>query len=702
MINTKLRKVMVSAVALAASITVVAPTAAFAADGGDTGGGTGGGSSGGSQRGAQWASIAYAKPGKAYDKFIDKAGYRKSHTDKQIKKRVGDINICKRSNVIWYIKSESNWTFNYDGATHGKRWNGSGTIENPKTKYNRGPTDAEVRAFKIWDKEENGKIVNKKPGYTIICSGAFAMPDKTRKTTSKKSDTKGKKPYTATEPYSFSTEIKPQSIGKNGSDPIGGKKNQLETQKSKTKMTNYGNLIKELKKTKGKGLKPADVKKKVKAALDKDKKLDHMQLDLSPNNKAGMAEGGILNVYENSMKATVTAREFVTTSTTTTCIYTQKWNMKKGKYDKETKKCSDKKEKTSKTSVSTNPPTQGPGGFWQMLAVHCNKVEFDALAKAIGEDRIVQQGDSAKGIAAMIHTKKYAQQPSKDKLDFGSESNPNKAKAATGKIGFFDKECPFDCTPSLDTKDGASDKNGATKNVESTGKVTKDGKYGATSEKHTNNFFEFFRDNEEKSVSVDVWYPKSNSNVKYSGAAPLSTTIVRDPNGTPGVSGTEGGKFTMKTKSGKELFKKDAETTNQKNWENGKEFSNSNATLLKGLHREFLVKATWASDTGKPQVINTKWEYKADVSSNILANEVGFGVKGAQEKGKTAKVSTPIEGKCYSNFGTQDQFDTTELFHKNTGTDSTNELDKNIIEKSEKPSEKKTNLVFNFVRSTTE
>lgn len=695
--NTKLRKVMVSAVALVASITVVAPTAAFAA-GGDTGGGTGGGSSGGSQRGAQWASIAYAKPGKAYDKFIDKAGYRKSHTDKQIKKRVGDINICKRSNVIWYIKSGSNWTFNYDGATHGKRWHGSGTIENPKTKYNRGPTDSEVRAFKIWDKEENGKIVNKKPGYTIICSGAFAMPDKTRKTISKKSDTKEKDPYTVTKPYSWSTEIKPQNIGESGPDPIG--KDNLRTQKSKNQITNYGKLWKDLNTKNIDKLKPADVKKKVNAALKKDKNLEHMQLDLSNTNKKGMAEGGILNVYERTRLATITATEKVTTVTTTTCIYTQKWNMKKGEYNKETKKCSDKKDKSSKTTLKKEKGSLENTGFWQMLSVHCNKVEFDALAKAIGKGKVVQQGDSAKGIAAVIYTKKYNKQPSQ--LDFGDHENPNKAKAATGKIGFFDKECPFDCTPSSDTKDGASDKNGATKNVESTGKVTKDGKYGATSEKHTNNFFEFFRDNEEKNVSVDVWYPKSNSNVKYSGSAPLSTTIVRDPNGTPGVSGTEGGKFTMKTKSGKELFKKDAETTNQKNWENGKEFSNSNATLLKGLHREFLVKATWASDTGKPQVINTKWEYKADVSSNILANEVGFGVKGAQEKGKTAKVATPIEGKCYSNFGTQDQFDTTELFHKNTGTDSTNGLDKNIIEKSEKPSEKKTNLVFNFVRSTTE
>lgn len=709
--NSKLRKVMATAVAVMASFSLVVPSAAFADDG-STGGGTGGGgSSGGSQRGVQWASIAYKTPGKAYDSFIKKSGYRKSTTDGEIKKRVGDIKICKNSNVIWYIKSGKYWTFNYDGATHSKRWNGSGTIESPKTKYgSRGPTDAEIRAFKVWDKKENGNKINKKPGYTIICSGAFAKPTKTWETVKKSTAKNEGNKYEVTKPYSWTTEVKAQPIkvdAKDASkntktDPIG--EENLNDQKSKNVKTNYGKLWDSLNTKKGQGMKPSEVKKKVKEALAKDAKLKHSTVNLNAKNKAGMAEGGVLNIYERTRPATIKAVETVTTVTTTTCVYTQEWDSEKGKYKPPKKKCTSKKDKTSKNTVTKKTATAQNTGFWQMLAVHCNKLELEALLKADKSIKLVDTGDSTKGIAAVVYSKKYKQQPKT--LDFGDSTNTNKAKKATGFLGFYDKECPFDCTPSSKASDGASGSNGATKNVGTTENVVSGGKYGATSDNHTNNFFEFFRDNEAKNVKVDVWYPKSTGVVKYDKSAPKTTTIVRDKNGTPGVSG-DGGKFTMKTKSGKELFKgEDKVKTQKNNWNKNVDdkFTNSNATILDGLQREFSVKATWASEDNKPQIINVKWEYGADVSTRFFGKDVGYGVKGVQNTGETVKATANIEGKCYSNFGTTNQFDTTEVFNKNTGTNTTNGLDNKILEKdsTNHPKEKNTNLVFNFVRSTTE
>jgi len=703
--NSKFGKILGTTVALVTALTLAAPSTSFAANGGgDTGGGTGGGGNGGgSQTSVQWASITNKNAGKAYSKFLGKTGLPKANVEREIRKRVGDLNVCKRSNVIWFIKSGGNWTFNYTGATHGKAWNGRGTIENPKTKYgSRGPTDAEIRAFKVWDKTENKTKINKKPGYTIICSGAFSMPDKKWKEVSKSSNTTSKdKKYT--NPYTWTTDIKRQNIQKKAKGTINkdliGEEN-LTDQKGTPVKSNFGKLWDKVKAGKYKNLKTSELKKKVDAAVKKDESKAHGTVNLNAKNKAGMAEGGVLNVYERTLPATITSTEKVTTVTTTTCNFTQKWDMKKGKYKDPTKKCKDTKAKSSKFSVSASKATQQNTGFWQMLSVHCNKIELEALLKADKSIKVVDTGDSTKGIAAVVYSKKYKQQPAE--LDFGDAENSNKAKAATGLLGFYDKECPFDCTPSSNSGDGASNANGATKNKGTNSEnVVSGGKYGATSDGKSNNFFEFFRDNEEKAVSVDVWYPKSSGVVKYDKKAPKTTTIIRDPEGTPGVTGKDGGKFTMKTKGGTELFTKAQDAKTQKNWSEDI-FSNSNATILKGLEREFLVKATWASDTNKPQVINTKWEYDADVSTKFFGKNVGFGAKSAQKTGSVVTASTPIEGKCYSNFGTKSQFDTSKLFNTNTGTGTTNGLDKNVLEKATKPQEKQTNLVFNFVRSTTE
>lgn len=698
--STGFRKVLAIG-AVSTLLAIALPTTAFA----DTTGGTGGGGGGnGVWTAAQeWRSVKGDSKTNSYTKFINDQELNTPYLEDRLRSKNIDIGLCKRSNVIWYLRSTESriWAFNYTGATHGSGWlgkdgnNGSGgkagTIENPAKKIGTAPAPEEVTAFKNWDKQHNGTSINKKPGYVVICSGAFDLPDrKSSKTTV--TDTKKDNSATFTEPYSWSSEVKRQ-ITVGGKDPIGV--NNLNNQKGSNVKSNYGALYDSLNTSKDKGVSPADLKKKVAEALKKDATKTHGSVDLNAGNKAGMAEGGVLNVYEQTRMATVTAKQTVTTKKTEKCEYIQKWDTSKNAYGPMQKvSCKSTTATSNKSTVTKKSGTLKNSGFWQMLSVHCNQAELDALLKS-GSYKVVNTGDASKGISAVLYTNKVTSQPSK--LEFGDATNSNAAKAKSGKLAFYDKECPFDCTPSKATKDGASDKNGAITNV---------GGKNAISKGTNTNAFEFFRDNEKNRISLDVWYPKSSGVVSYKGQAPLTTTIARTATGTPGLvpTKTSGGQFAMTTlptskdPDGVALFTGKATATNQKNW-NKSTFSNSTATMFSGLQRTFDVQSTWASEKGKPQVFNAKWEYAPTVSTKVFSTGIGFGAKSAQKTGSLATLSTAIEGKCYANFGAS-QLDTKALFQKNTGTGTTNNLDKTLAQGVD--AKNSTNFLVNFVRSTTE
>lgn len=676
-----------------ALITLSSSTVALA----DTGGGIGDNSNAGTvTNGFAWNSAAYNTQGKAYNEFIKRAGWSKSSVDSQIVQRVGNLEVCKNSNVIWWVTSSGKWYGNFSGRTHGADWavTGKGTIENPAAKFgDRAPSVAEVNAFKTWDKTKNGNKIEKIPGYTIICSGAYQRPDKVW-TTTETSSKDANNSIEITNPYSRNVEIKPQLLV-NGKDPIGVA--NLHTQSGGSKKTNYGLLWDKVNTTKDAGLSPTALKQQVQTALDKDAKETHSNISLDDANKSGMAEGGILNVYERTQYATLTSTETTTTKTTKTCTHKQTWNISTQKYNPETVNCTSKDAVTKKSTVVKKNGTLKDTGFWQMLSVHCNQAQFDALVKSDAEIKQVSTGDASHAISAVAYSKQYDSQPSV--LDFGDPNNTNSAKKATASLGFYDKECPFDCTASS-TAVGASGNNGAVNNTGSKNvSTTQNAKYGAVSEGKNNNNFEFFRDNKQHKISIDSWYPKTDGVVSYNGSAPLTTTITRWASGTPSVTDSEGGRFTMKTTDGKKLFTgNDSTDLTQKNWA-FKEFSNPTTTVLKGLYKDFIVQSTWASDSGKPQQLNVKWEYAPSVSTNILANNIGFGVGSARNIGTVAKVSTDIQGKCYANYGTDKQLSTIKELGENTGTGTNNNLDSILIQGA---GNNQTNLIVNFVRSTTE
>lgn len=689
-----------AAVTVALAMVFAVPTMANA----DTGGGTGGG---GSTRrvtrsGFQWNSIGYNEPGRAWSEFLSRSGLSRNFAIKQVRQRVGGTEVCEKSNVIWYVYSTTakEWIFNFSGRTH--NWPYKGTIENPQWQFgNRGPSVGEIQAFYSWDRNENGHKIDSKPGYTVICSGAFSQPDRTWTETSSKTNT-STETVNYTHPYSWSTEIKRQiSVG--GKDPIGA--DNLHNQGGTPIKSNYGRLWDNLNTAQNQGMSPAELTAAVNDALAKDAKIDRSDITLDEQNKAGMAEGGVLNVYEQTQYATVSSTETTTTVTTTTCRYTQKWDAAAGAYAAPTRECSDSDQVSKVSTASKVTGTLQNTGFWQMISVHCNQADFNALVAAGNGIKVLDSGDSTKAISAVAYSKKYDRQPSV--LDFGDAKNPNAAMAATASLGFYDKECPFECTPSA-TGNGASKTNGAVDNIENKpvgeNKITNDSKYGAKSTDSNSNFFELFRDNQDKTISADVWYPKSEGVVSYDGSAPLTTTITRWNEGTPGISDSNGGKFTMTTKDGNQLFTGNQKPENQRNWNTGT-FSNATSTVLSGLHREFNVKSTWASEENKPQVLNLKWEYAPNVSTNVFTSKVGFGANGAQKTGEAVTLTTSIQGKCYANYGTESQTPTVDAFHTNTGTGTTNNLDGVLFQGAGNGANARdiqSNLVINFIRSTTE
>lgn len=705
----------ISAVFLALIVGFGAPAVALAAD---TGGGLGGGGSSSSLTGPiYWKSIAYDDSDgtnqKTWKKFLSEANWDNNTVESQVRLRVGNLDVCKKSKVIWYInhQAQNKWVFNYSYTpTHGSTWDkhhnnvGKSTIENPRVKIGRVPTTSEVDAFKTWDRNDNGNKINAKPGYTIICSGAFLPPpdeyfDKLE--TSNSQDVKNSAVYN--HPYTYTTDVKPQFSG-------GTKK--LQPQVGTPVKTNYGKLWDQVNSGKLK-LNPDQLKTQVNAALEKDKSISHSKVSLNNENKEAMAQGGVLNVYEQTTKAKMSSQEVIDTTKVEKCTYVRKWNSKTEQFNSPVKVSCVPVSSTPKSTVTmdTDTPTVKNTGFYQMLSVHCNPEQFDALIKS--GNGIVKTSGSAELVDGKISgsalTKNYTQQPNNKNLDFGSASNTNAARAVTGTVGFYDKECGFECTADKTTANAK--KNGADSNVETGGKVVNGNLKGVTTTNTSgtvnSNSVELFRDNDKSALKTDLWYPATNGAVVYKGEKPVTTTVSRWEEGTPHPQSSKGGKFTMTTADGTQLFTGSDDAKVQKNW-NQDTFSNANSTILKGAHTDFEVSSTWASEQGKPQVINVKYEYAPQVNSRIHANDLSFNASGGKVMGTPVNVSTAIEGKCYVNYknnATDKQMDTKKLFSDNTGTGTKNNLDGKIVQGGgsvEEAKSKQTNLVVNFVRSTTE
>lgn len=521
------------------------------------------------------------------------------------------------------------------------------------------------------------------------------------------------KKFEITCPYGTNVTVRRQ-ITVDGKDPIG--ENNLHDQAGAEKKTAFGHKVDSLKKDEKKGKKPsvATAKKQLEAAC-KQSKASSNSVNLDAKNKAGLAEGGVLNVSEFSRNATYGVSEGWEKLKKCT-IY--EFHYKPGTNPKDPKNqiglhavgsCMNKQPKVKNhwTGPVTFKTTSAKiTGFWQIISVHCNKEDFQKLVKETNGIQVQKTDDNNGKFTGVAYSKVYTKVPAR--MDFGDTRNAaGTAKRKSGTLGFYDKECPYDCTPASKTKQAG--KNGANKNINNgTPSDGTKGKFGAVSE-NNNNKFEYFRDNEPRTITVDLWYPKNGNGVNYNGKKAITTTVNKWDRGTPSIDGSDGGKFTMKAQ-GKELFKGSSALKNQRNWD-ATPMNTKNSTILPGQYNSFTVQSTWPSEKNRPHVVNVKWEYAPNVATNFATNGLGFHnqqvgnhIEKTATRSGVKNSSAPIQGKCYAQFGTFDGINTESMFYKATGTGTKNTIDGKLAQgdTQKKPNDDSSNLFISFVRSTTE
>jgi hypothetical protein len=459
------------------------------------------------------------------------------------------------------------------------------------------------------------------------------------------------------------------------------------------------------------------------------------------NNREGLAEGGILNVREYSRTTTATASTSARSYQVWRCGW-DNWSKSgwqptgcqavggsinpdnldragKGyaRWDSAAQRARYTPTSNGQTSwtafsttVAPTNDTQKQTGFWQIISAHCNAPGFAALRSAMGADLVpLDSGDSTNEMSGLMRTKYYAQDTTV--LPMGDRRATNPAQKDTSRLGFYDKECPFDCTPSKFASNGASADNGALDNVATANFVnTGKGLYGAKSSDNVNSSYsEMFRDNTDRTIRPDVWYPVTGQKgVTYKGEAPKTTMVSRWEGGTP-VLGTEFNAYqAVKDANGKVTSKislfdatKSTQPT-QKNFDVAAGFASTSAGQVPGRLDEITVQSTWASTNGKPQSLQVAWEYTPMVTSKVPTT-ISFAPGGANVKvAGFVNRGTKVDGRCWADFGTSTTtaaskaLATSEL-RANTGTGITTKF----IGLDGKDTNSR-NIVLNFVRGTSE
>lgn len=696
----------------------------------------------------------------AWDKFHKYNGRgtsaaNKAQTELRVIQTGANLNSCKNSDVIWYFVgkqkngSQTKWLHNFSSPWGTFKWGDKGsfnydqamkhnhadgyvhqTLYRPRI-FGGGQINIPIQHIIDWDStltRSTPRLFNtvnnsSRSSYNIICSSDLPplLPDPQERTINKVEERfkEESRSQTYNKPHSYITEVKPQKI----SDPNTGESVKIGTTnfiaQSNSKITEYGKVWDKINNGSYKNNNYNSIKKIIDDAIKADEgSVAHASVDLNDNNQRALAEGGVLNVTKNSATQRITIRENKDLVQKRTCSTTERrtWNKAANKWNSWTeisRNCP--KWPTNWTTVDTsvsktavNTGTQNQLAFYQILSVHCNKEGYDNLINSMPANRITfnEYTDNSDGsISAYAVTRQYnneaAMRAANGGLIFGDHTSENNARKASGYVSFYDKQCAFQCVS--DSEDSSenrpSESNNAVNNVNDSGNVQN--LYGATStgREINSNYFQFFRDGENEQLYIDSWYPKRVDGVLYDGEAAVSTTVSRWAEGTPGVTNDSGGKFTMSLTDGTELFTGSENNTVQKNWNTSDTYSNSTTTKVLGQHNTFNVKANWASETNKPQVLNFKWDYAPEVQSSMFKT-VGFaGDGGVMSNTNLTNMTANITGKCIGTFGDNPYPSFYDEMITSTGTGTTNTID-NFFGATSKDNQH--GVAIEYVRATTE
>lgn len=257
-------------------------------------------------------------------------------------------------------------------------------------------------------------------------------------------------------------------------------------------------------------------------------------------------------------------------------------------------------------SSSSGPSSNTEHYNYQLLSVNCNKDGFNSVRNSVGGTvRSLASGDGG----AVLQT------PERSGAGPGALGRGSHVTATDAFYNDGDS-CREAFTCTVDVNPSAS--NDANNNLGNTDLFTeqfdpvdvKPGmpEYGVPND---NGEAVFFRDNNDRQVRADIWYPRNTGKSdleSYSGAAAKSTfaKIYAYPAPTPELELTKIAPWNSKS-----------DTINSLNSE--KKYN--------GNINRFLMKSQWTSDKGKPYQVGVNWEYNA-TGKNIVPGTVdGYTVK---------------------------------------------------------------------------
>lgn len=663
---------------LFAGILLSASSEVYANDGGGTG--TGGCVGSCNLNGPWYWRYTQTTPGAtAWQKFAGKSsgsagagGMRRQTVESHVLndiRAVGMTNkqllsVCQKSEYVWWV-SGSNPVFR--GRDNGWGWNLSSRTF-PATTSGKKFTEAQrAEYWSRMDLDFESKMIDwvqkrSTRNYVLLCSGFIEEPlvkqrDPIVKYYEKTVFDDNRTMYR--HPYSYSYDVQRQDIeapdGK-PADPIG--EDNLHDQAMTTVVTNYGKLYNDMKTNPAayKSLTPTQIKAKVDAALLKDKTLARPSVALDTRNRQGLAEGGVLNIIRYSAEAEIYTSWSKAKTYSCKQVIGWRWSQYHDKWVKEdpvtscTLVASDSDVSSSVGKIGLSIPQS----FWQILSVHCNRDQAIELQQATGA---TIKSFGSERTTDVLYSKPISLTDGKlpTTLDFGDSTNPSEIKANSGLLEFYTHECglTFNCISETRNYAPTKAKDNILDSEYYKGENYKVQRYGARSGNVNGSNFVFFRDNKNRKIVTDVWYPElkdaeivaANSHVtdaeadeKYSrwdkrnNSWDATTQISRWSEGTPDVVGDT--KFVMTDEDGRPVFTED----------------NKVAKKFPGVENTVDVKSSWASQTGKPQLINFKWTYRVRVPFTSLIQVTDMGSPDPTKATSITQTSF-ISKDCYSQYG---------------------------------------------------
>lgn len=294
-----------------------------------------------------------------------------------------------------------------------------------------------------------------------------------------------------------------------------------------------------------------------------------------------------------------------------------------------------------------NSMENGDNYHFQMLVVNCNVEDFTAAKNAstlnITESKI---GD---GRGSSLMTTEPTRNISR--LPFGNSAHPNAALRKTGTKAFYTDgtSCGdlFTCTSNLlsSAQHDAKNNSGSAPSFSSSEGEAKSAPDGS--------YLVFFRDNLDRKVRADVFYPVNKANLPDifvdSNKAAFETFIEIDKSGTP-----EMGITTI------------APWKDQRDPISGGIEPNKTTAKFNGSINTFTMKAQWSSEENKPHKLAVDWKYLATMKNRVPSRLTRFGMQTTSDIEYTEEL--PVYCEFKNNPGESKAYYSTQPFSNPNGT----------------------------------